>query len=215
MAQKKSAKKGMGASFYVTLVFLIVLPAFGLVGWYLLAVTESQKAAGDLLAQARSVTSKLVDRAVREGFSMEDFDECKKMESHFKTALSYDFDEKSRRKMLGLSADASDENIQERCVVFAKIVSNMEKLTHHDRHVFVCQGASFNADNDVYKLIPDAEGKGAIEIDTGAKTFIPIKPHRFILKEIWQVYNVGDGCLVIGMSRQNNFSYTGIVKFDD
>ena len=212
MAKKKSAKKNLGAGFYIALALFIVLPVFGLVGWYVLTVTESERAAKDLLAQAQSSANKLVERAIHEGFSVADFDKCKKMESHFKTALNFDFDDKSRRKLIGLPADASDEDMQERCVIFAKSVATMEKIAHHDRHVFVCPGSTFNADSGAYQLIPDIEGRGVIEIDTGVETFIAIKPHRFILREIWQVYNVGDGCLVIGMSRKGNFSYTGIVK---
>ena len=212
MAKKKSKKKSLGAGFYVSLAVLIVLPVVSLIGWYLVTVTESERAAEDLLAQAQEATNELIERGIAEGFSIADYDKCQEMESHFKTALNFDFNDDARRRLIGLPTDASDDDMQERCVVFAKVVAKMEKLTHHDRHVFVCQGANFSADNDAYKLFPDADGQGVVEIDTGVETFIPIKPHRFILKEIWQVYNVGDGCLVVGMSRKGNFSYTGTVK---
>jgi hypothetical protein len=211
--KKKSGKKGFGVGFYITLAFLVIVPVGGIVGWYVLEVTKIDQAAEELMAKAQAAfEQEMAERANAEGFEVEDFDECKEVTKQFKTSLGYEMTEKRRRHLLGLAGNATAAQELERCIIFAKVVANMERLAHHDRHVFVCEGARFSADDDAYLLQPDPAGRGALEIDTGSERLIPIKQYRSILLEDWQVYNLGDGCLVIGMSRVSNFKYSGEVQ---
>lgn len=211
--KKKSGKKGMGAGFYITLFVLVVVPVVGILGWYALEVSKTEKAAKSMFEKAQaSLAEQISKRASKEGFRTDDFNECENLSAHFKTGFGYDLSDSKRRQLLGLSTDATEEEERERCVVFAKVVAKMERLAHHDRHLFVCQGAEFSAENGAYKLRPDANGRGVIEIDTGKEKLIPIQKYSSLLLEVWQIFNLGDGCLVVGMSKSVGIQYSGKVQ---
>ena len=209
---QESGRKGYGIGFYIAVTVLLILPGIAIIVWYVLPVTDAEKATAELLEQARVAAIAIAERAAAEGFLVDDFDECGKLGDHFKTGVGIDLSQKARRRLLGLSTKASADQELERCVVFAKVVSAMERLAHHDRHTFVCQGAEIVSEDGAYKIRPEENGRGVIELDVGAKRFIPIPKYKHILIEGWQLFNMGDGCLVAGMSRVNNFSYSGTIR---
>ncbi len=221
MAKKKnqSGKKGMGKGFVISLTLLIILPVVALLSWYLLSaglkisgssMSAEQALMGEISKAKDAMKSEIVERAGSEGFKVGEYDKCAQIEDQYRIPQGYVFTEFSRRELVGLKTTATDEEVQERCVIFAKVVARMEQLAHHDRHVFVCQGEEFTTDDSGrYKLVADPAGKGVVEIKGSAKELLPIKRYSHILVGAWQVYNLGDGCLVIGMSKSGTFSFSG------
>ncbi len=218
-------KKGMGKGFIVSVVVLIVLPVVGLLGWYFLeaglqmsgsSMSAEQALMSEINKAKEAMAHEIAERAGSEGFQVGDFDNCSQIEDQYRIPQGYVFTEFSRRELVGLSKNATDEEVQERCVIFAKVVARMEQLAHHDRHVFVCQGSEFKTDEaGRYRLIADPAGKGVIEIKGGTKKLTPIKRYNHILLGAWQIYNLGDGCLVIGMSKSGVFSFSGGVALTE
>ena len=120
------------------------------------------------------------------------------------------YTEFTQRQLVGLSKFASDEQVTERCIQFAKAVAKMEAMSHHLRHVYVCQKAQFNADKSGrYFLTADAEGRGVVENLSGRAILHPIQVGESILLRGWQIYNQGDGCVIVGMSKSGTFSFRG------
>ncbi len=223
--KSKDGKKKLPRSFIYALVAFIILPMTLFLGWYVwtavLVVSGSQKTVeGMVAAQAGkasdAVRAQLADRAKKEGFKVDEVDSCTQIEDQYRIPQGYVFTEFSRRQLVGLPKSASDVQVQERCVIFAKVVRRMERLAHHDRHVFVCQAAEFSADDSGrYMLKADPKGRGLIEIKNGKKSLIEMKPHTNQLVGTWQVYSLGDGCLVIGMSKSGAFTMSGGVKLKE
>ena len=204
------------------LIGLIGMPLTIFLGWYVLTVVlevsgSSQTAEGMVADQVvnaqRAIKKKLKERADAEGFNVDQVENCTQIEDQYRVPLGFVFTEFSRRQLVGLPKTATDLQVQERCILFAKIVKRMEKLAHHERHVFVCQGAQFTTDEaGRYMLVPDAKGRGVIEVTNGKKNFIQIGRHEYILLNQWQIYNIGDGCMVVGMSKVGVFNFSGSVK---
>lgn len=226
-AKKKGAsgaggKKKLPKSFIYALIGLVIMPLTIFIGWYVLTVvlkvSGSQQTAEGMVAQQvidakDAVKQKLVERAKKEGFDVDEVEGCSQIEDQYKVPLGFVFTEFSRRQLVGLPKTATEEQVQERCILFAKVVERMERLAHHDRHVFVCQGAQFTTDEaGRYMLVPDKKGRGVVEVIGGAKTLIKIPPHSHTLLKQWQIYNIGDGCIVVGMSKVGVFNFSGAVK---
>lgn len=219
---KGDGKKKLPMSFILTLVGLVGLPLVGFLGWYVLTVIldvsgSKTTAEGMIAAQVKSaqesIKKSLKARATKEGFDVQQVEGCSQIQDQYRVPLGYVFTEFSLNQLLGLPRMATDKQVQERCIIFAKVVKRMEKLAHHDRHVFVCPGGQFTTDETGrYLLEPDPKGRGVVEIINGAKNFIEIARHAHILLRQWQVYNLGDGCVVIGMSKVGVFNFSGAVK---
>lgn len=221
---KKSSggKKKLPRSFIFAFIGLVVLPVTIFLAWYVLTVVlqvsgSKQTAEGmvveGVVSAKEAIQKKLKERAEREGFKLAEVEGCVQIEDQYRVPLGFVFTEFSRRQLLGLPKTATDEQVQERCVLFAKVVERMEKLAHHDRHVFVCEGAQFTTDEGGrYMLIPDPKGRGVIEVLGGAKNLIKMEPHSHTLIKQWHVYNIGDGCIVVGMSKVGVFNFSGGVK---
>lgn len=215
-------KKGLPRSFKITLGLLVIMPLTIFLGWYLLTVVlkvsgSSQTAegmvAGQVVNAKEAVRKQLKARADKEGFKIDEVLGCAEIEDQYRVPLGFVFTEFSSRQLVGLPKTATDEEVRERCILFAKVVERMEKLTHHDRHVFVCQGGQFTTDEaGRYMLVPDVKGRGVVEIASGKKKLIKIPRHSHILLNQWQIYNIGDGCMVVGMSKIGVFNFSGAVK---
>jgi len=215
-------KKKLPRSFIYALIGLIIMPLTIFIGWYVLTVvlkvSGSQQTAEGMVAQQvidaqKAVKQKLKERAEREGFDLDEVEGCSQIEDQYKVPLGFVFTEFSRRQLVGLPKTATDQQVQERCILFAKVVERMERLAHHERHVFVCQGAQFTTDEaGRYMLVPDPKGRGVIEVIGGAKNLVKITPHSHTLLKQWQIYNIGDGCMVVGMSKVGVFNFSGSVK---
>jgi hypothetical protein len=219
---KKSKKKGLPRSFYIIFGVMFVLPAIGLIAWYVmtvsLAVTGSEMSASELIAsrvvKAReAMRDKMSERAIQEGFSLAKVDSCSGIEDQYLIPQGVVYTEFTTKQLLGLPKTATGSQIRERCILFAKIVARMEKLAHHDRHVFVCEGMYFAPDTSGnFLLYADKKRRGVVESFHGKKKLIPIPRGSHKLVHQWQVFNVGDGCIVIGLSKDGIFSMSGTVK---
>lgn len=207
--------KGLPKSFFWGMILIFILPAVGLLGWYAYQVMghvakDSQEA---LDAQAKALASRasaFAQRAAKEGFKVGDFDACAQIKEQYRIPAGIVYTEFTQRQLVGLSKFASDEQVTERCIQFAKAVAKMEKMSHHARHVYVCQKAQFNADKSGrYFLTADAEGKGVVENLSGIAKLHPIPTGQSILLRGWQVYNQGDGCIIVGMSKSGTFTFRG------
>lgn len=212
---KKNGKKGMPKSFFWGVILIFVVPLVGLMGWYayqvLGHVAQDQQAALDKQAKAlASKANKFAKRAAKEGFKVQDFDACAQIKEQYRIPAGVVYTEFTQRQLVGLSKFASDEQVTERCIQFAKAVAYMERLSHHARHVYVCRKAQFNADKSGrYFLTADPDGKGVIENLGKISTLQPIPKGQSILLRGWQVYNQGDGCIIIGMSKSGTFTFRG------
>ena len=215
-------KKKLPRSFMLTLIALVVMPLTIFLGWYVLTVVlkvsgSSQTAEGMVAHQVVSakdaLKKKLKERASKEGFEVDNVLGCASIEDQYRVPLGFGHTDFTTRQLVGLPTTATETQVQERCVVFAKVVERMEKMSHHDRHVFVCEGAQFTTDEaGRYMLVPDPKGRGVIEIIGGKKNLIDMAPHSQALIKQWQIYNIGDGCIVVGMSKVGIFNFSGGVK---
>lgn len=216
---KKSKKKGLPRSLYIIFGFVFVLPAIGLIVWYVmtvsLAVSGLDMSAKELIAsrveKAReAMRDKILERSIREGFSMNKVDSCSQIDEQYRFPQGVVY---TIRQLLGLPKTATNKQIRERCIIFAKIVARMENLAHHDRHVFVCEGTYFSPDTSGnYLLYVDKKRRGVVESFGGRKKLITIPRGSHKLVHQWQVFNVGDGCLVIGQSNVGIFSMSDTVQ---
>ena len=209
------AKKGLPKSFFWGFILILVVPAVALLGWYAYQVMghvakDSQEALDARAKELASKANKLARRAAKEGFKIQDFDACAQIKEQYRIPAGIVYTEFTQRQLVGLSKFASDEQVTERCIQFAKAVAKMETMSHHARHVYVCQKAQFNADKSGrYFLTADAEGKGVVENFGGRATLHPIQAGESILLRGWQIYNQGDGCVIVGMSKSGTFSFRG------
>ena len=210
-----NGKKGLPKSFFWGIILIFVVPATALLGWYayqvLGHVAEDQQAALDKRAAALAAKANaFAKRAAKEGFQVKDFDACAQIREQYRIPAGIVYTEFTQRQLVGLSKFASDEQVTERCIQFAKAVAYMEKLSHHARHVYVCQKAQFNADKSGrYFLTADPDGNGVIENLGKVKSMKPIPKGQSILLRGWQIYNQGDGCIIIGMSKAGTFTFRG------
>ncbi len=219
---KKPKNKGLPRSFYIYISVFFGLPAVGLIAWYVmtvsLAVTGSDMSASELISsrveKAReAMRDKISEQAVLEGFSMAKVDSCTQIEEQYLIPQGVVYTEFTIRQLLGLPKIATNKQIRTRCILFAKIVARMEKLAHHDRHVFVCEGMFFSPDTSGnFLLYPDKKKRGVVESFQGRKKLIKIPRGSHKLVHQWQIFNVGDGCVVIGLSKDGIFSMSGSVQ---
>ncbi len=227
MAKKAKKKKsgGLPKSFVYALIFLVIIPMVLFIGWYVLTVvlevSGSQQTAESMVADQvkkaqQAVKNKIVERAKQENFQVDEFEACTQIEDQYRLPVGYVYTDLTQRQLLGLPATATEEQMRERCVIFAKVVTQMEQLAHHDRHVFVCQGAEFATDESgQFVMLADPKGRGVILQSGQQKKLQPIPRGSHTLIRSWQVYNLGDGCLVIGMSKSGVFSMSGTVKITE
>ena len=225
MAEKKRKKSGgLSKGLIYGLMFLVILPVASFVGWYVLSfgldvkgsrtsMSAEQLAAEQAMEAQQAARNQVIQRASAEGFAVDSFDSCAQVEDQYRLPVGAVFTELTARQLLGLPADATEEQMRERCVIFAKVVREMEKLAHHDRHVFVCQGAEFATDESgMYRLIADPGGRGVIQQVQGQRQLTPIQRGSHTLIRSWQVYNLGDGCIIVGLSKSGVFSMSGKVR---
>ncbi len=221
-AKKSGAKKkGLGKGFYIGVALLIVVPFVGLMGWYAYSVlgvfAEDKQKALDAKAQRLAAqASAFAKRAAKEGFKVKDVDACQKIREQYRIPAGIIYTEFTQRQLVGLSKFASDEQVTERCIQFAKAVTEMQKMSRHLRHVYVCQSAQFNVDKaGRHFLTADPRGRGVVENRGKRNKLHPIGKGRSILMSGWQIYNQGDGCIIIGISKTGIFTFSGGVQMKD
>jgi len=218
----KTGKKKLPKSFIIALICFIGLPIAGLETWYIvtatLEVSGSKLSASEMvkenISKARfAMRNKMAEQAKLEGFQIEDVDKCTEIEDQYMLPQGVVFTDLTKRQLVGLPPTATLKEVNARCIIFAKVVMRMEKLSHHDRHVFVCQGASFsNDESGRFTIIADPKGRGVIESFGGNKKLIKIPRGSHALVREWQIFNLGDGCVIIGLSKNGAFSMSGSVN---
>ena len=216
---KKKNKKGLPKSVFIVGGLFLGLPVIGLIGWYLmtagLAVSGTNMSASELiadnLAKAQDAMRDVqAERAVTEGFKLAKVDECSNIQNNYNLTQRDMDSDRTNRVLIGLSRRASITQVNERCVVFAKVVQRMEKLTHHDNHTFVCHTAKVSTDASLrFSVYADKSGRGAVESFDGVERLIEIRRGRHTLVRNWQIFNLGDGCIIVGMSTSGVFTMSG------
>ena len=83
----------------------------------------------------------------------------------------------------------------------------MQKLSRHNIHVMVCPGSFFQVgEDDDRTVVPDEKGRGVLQsIAESLPKAMPIRPGRSKIINTWPVYNMGDGCIIIGDSKKGLF----------
>lgn len=158
----------------------------------------------------------LAERALKEGFQAEEVDKCQNMMKEYTTPKGWFYSDADIYQLVGLPRSASQQQMNERCIYYAKAVANMEKLAHHGRHAFVCGTSLLDVGNDGrYYLKPDPQGRGAIQnLDPHGDRLVEIPPGTSTIISFWQIYNVGDGCIIIGLSKASAFRMSGKILRD-
>lgn len=214
---KKTAKK-KSPSFWKSkeakrLYWVFGIPAAILVGWYAytLAFHFDQTGMEKMEAGLKKGIANLADRALKEGFSAEEVDKCQNMMKEYTTPKGWFYSDADIYELVGLPRDASQEQMNERCIYYAKAVASMENLAHHTRHAFVCGTSLLDVWGDSrYYLKPDPEGRGAIQnLDPRGERLIEIPRGASTIVSTWQIYNVGDGCIIVGLSKTSTFRMSG------
>lgn len=205
MAGKKTKninkKKSFWSSKEIKRVYWILgVPAVPLLLWYFYTVATVIDKVGmtELEASLKQKATSLTERAVKEGFKLDDIEKCENSVAAYGGKSNI-----SLPKLLGLPDNATKKDILERCVVFAKAVRAMEKMAHHKKHVFVCDGSWLDVGNEgAFHIMPDLQGRGALQtVDPNIAKFIKIRPGSSRIVKWWQIHNVGDGCIILGYSK--------------
>ncbi len=194
-------------------------PAIALLLWYFYNVAhfvdkegmESMEA--NLQAKLESQLAKLKKRAKVEGFRLADYDACKNIQDSYTTPKGYNFADADINQLVGISSEATDDQRSERCVTIAKSVYKMEKTSHHTKHVTVCAGGRFQiggAGVTNYWIKPDPKGRGALQnFNPRNKQLVRIRKGNSTILSQWQIYNMGDGCIIVGLSKSGVFEMSG------
>ncbi len=211
--KKKKAKSQTGL--YIILALIVGFPVIGLVSWYVitavLSVSGSDLSAREMIAFGienveTALQNEALNRSRTEGFSLGEVERCQGITGQYQNNGGEMSEERLVRTLIGLPGSASETEVYERCVLFAKVVKRMEKLAHHNRHLYMCGAAEFSADESQrFRIMPDPRGRGLIESMPGRKALIPIPKGTHKLIRQWQVFNMGGGCLIIGISSNGKF----------
>jgi len=193
------------------------IPVFLFLSWYAYTVVfELNKPEMEKFETAMTGTLKgLASRAIKEGFQVESVNVCQNMIDNYTTPKGWNYTDEALHTLVGLSASASTEDLGERCVDYAKAVAEMQKMSRHTRHVFVCGESVFDAESgNKYYIKADPSGKGAIEnLSSGKNKLIEIPRGESTVFRMWQLYNFDDHCIIIGLSKTGMFRMSGKVKY--
>jgi len=207
--------------------WLVGIPAAVLLAWYAYTVVEllghpaAPPVAIDERSPAASSESKsaagLAERAAKEGFRLEEVDRCRNMMDEYTTPKGWFYSDADIYQLVGLPRTATQAQLNERCVFYAKAVADMERMARHVRHAFVCGGSYLDVgSNGRFYIKADPDGRGALQkLDASAEKLVHIPWGTATIINIWQVYNVGDGCVIVGLSKSTPFRMSGTVVYDN
>jgi hypothetical protein len=194
------------------------VPVFLLLSWYAYTVVfefnkpEMKKFESEMASTIKDIAT----RAVKEGFQAETVSSCQNMIDQYTTPSGGSYTREALHTLVGLPLTASKEMLDERCIAFAKAVAEMQKISHHVRHVIVCKESLFEADSSYhYYIKADPGGRGAVEnMSTGKDRLIEIPRSDSVVFKMWQLYNFDDQCIIVGLSRTGVFRMSGKVQYD-
>ena len=195
---------------------LFGIPILALLVWYFYTVVFelNKPAMSQMEADMKKNISALAERAMKEGFRPEDVDNCQNMIKEYTTPKGWNYSGAEMYQLVGLKPNATKEEMDERCVYYAKAVAKMEKMSHHTRHVFVCGKSILDVGgNGRFFIAPDPKGKGAIQnFAKNRDKLMKIRKGASTVLDYWQIHNVGDGCIIVGLSKSTTFRMSGSVK---
>lgn len=193
---------------YILLAFIMFLAVGGvsITVLYEYKSEEMEEMEKALAKKARALAGEaaaLAERALREGFKPEEVRNCRNVVSQYQTPKDWKQTDRKVNLLIGIRGSSSHDAMEERCIYFAKVVAAMERVSHHERHVFVCGESTFEvAGAAKMRIRPDPNGRGVIHNMEGKRNdLLKIQPGRSTVLQHWQLFNVGDGCMVVGMSR--------------
>lgn len=222
--KKKKKKKKAGAkkkggflkSKEMKRVYLVMgLPILGLLAWYAYTVVFelNKPKMTQLEAELARKAKALAQRAIKEGFRPSDVDRCKRMIEEYTTPRGWTYTDADIYQLVGLPKTSTDQQMQARCIYYAKAVAAMQKISHHTRHVFVCGDSIFDIGKGQYYIKADPTGKGFVSrFSNKGEQLTPIRPGTSTVLKQWQIYNVGDGCIIVGLSKSGTFKMSGNVE---
>lgn len=158
-------------------------------------------------ANVKAGIAALAERARREGFRTADVNKCEDMVAEYTTPKGWYYSKETLYQLVGLDRDATQAQMNERCVFFAKAVAEMEKMSHHLRHVFVCGDSILDVgDKGKYYLKPAPDEQGALQnFENSLPSLIKIPVGGMSVMREYQIYNAGAGCLIVGLSKKSTF----------
>ena len=195
------------------------IPSILLLGWYAYTVTFefNKPAMSRMEANLKAGIADLADRAMREGFKTEDVMDCRNMFDEYTTPKGWFYSDAEMFQLVGLSKEATVEQMNERCVFFAKVVAEMQQMSLHDRHVFVCGDSIFDVGNrGKFYLKADPQGRGALrklDLNRGEELVHIPKGQTAVLQNCSST-TWGDGCLILGLSKTGVFRMSGHVDYE-
>lgn len=216
--KKAPARKGgfLQSKEMKRLYIVLAVPVVALLGWYAYTVAFelNKPQMSKLEAELANKAKALAQRAIKEGFRPSDVDRCKRMIDEYTTPKGWTYTDADIYQLVGLPKTATEQQMQNRCIYYAKAVSAMEKMSHHTRHVFVCGQSIFDiSGNGEYYLKADPQGRGYItRVSAKGEQLVTIRPGTSNVLKQWQIYNVGDGCIIIGLSKTGAFKMSGQVS---
>lgn len=185
------------------------IPVVALLLWYFYTVTYelNKPAMVGFEAKIAEKVKKLAEKKVK----LEYYDACENMIKEYTTPKGWNYSNAALNELLGLKKSATEQELTDRCIYYAKTVIEMEKMSHHLRHVFVCKDSFFYLGEDSKQYIKaDPNGQGALaSFVEGKEEMIPIPAGESSIFKFWQIHNVGDGCIIVGLSKSGTFRMAG------
>ena len=219
----KKVPKRKGSSFWRSkevkrALWVFAIPASILVGWYFytLAFHFNESAMTRMESDIKQGFTNLAERALKEGFRAEEVDKCRNMMKEYTTPKGWFYSDADIYELVGLPRNATQQHLNERCVYYAKAVAGMEKMAHHTRHAFVCGASLLDVGGGGrYYIKPEPSGRGAFHsLDQHGEKLMEIPKEASMILNNWQVYNVGDGCIIVGLSKASTFRMSGKILRD-
>jgi hypothetical protein len=149
----------------------------------------------------------------QEEYRAEEVDRCKNMIQEYTTPKGWFYADADIYELVGLPRESTREQLNARCIYYAKAVAGMERMAHHIRHAFVCRDSILDVSgNGRYYIKADPLGRGAIRnLDLSGEKLVEVPEGTTTVIKSWQVYNVGDGCIIVGLSKDSTFRMSGTI----
>jgi len=216
---------GEGRSFWRSrevrrLYWIAGIPAVALLGWY--AYTVAYELNRPAMARLETFVTKGQSAGptalpAEEEYRAEDVDRCRNMIAEYTTPKGWYYADADIYQLVGLPRESTREQLNARCIYYAKAVAGMERLAHHIRHAYVCRDSMLDVSgNGSYYIKADPQGRGAIRnLDASGEKLVGVPKGSTTVINSWQVYNVGDGCIIVGLSKNSMFRMSGTIVRDN
>lgn len=192
------------------------IPAVLLLGWY--GYFLAYEFHRPVMSRPEAVLTKgyvgaRANLPAQEEYRPEEVDRCKNMIQEYTTPKGWFYADADIYELVGLPRESTREQLNDRCVYYAKAVAGMERMAHHIRHAFVCRDSMLDVSgNGRYYIKADPQGRGAIRnLDLSGEKLVDVPMGTTTVINSWQVYNVGDGCIIVGLSKDSTFRMSGTI----